>query len=157
MPGVLIEDVDAADTVTEESVRTWGNTAVYTLPAKRSRKKPTLPTPWLWISSLQNCKKINFSSLSYQVWGFLLGQPKEGNISFEAFSASQFSSVVAQLCPTLWDPMDGSTPGLPVHHHLPEFTQTHVHWVGDAIQPSQPLSSPSPPAFSLSQHQGIFQ
>ena len=53
--------------------------------------------------------------------------------------------------------MDCSTPGLPVLHHLPEFAQTHVHWVGDAIQPSHPLSSPSPPAFSLSQHQGLFQ
>ena len=59
---------------------------------------------------------------------------------------------VAQLCPTLWDPMGCSTPGLPVHHQLPEFTQTHVHWVGDAIQPSHPLSSPSPPTFNLSQH-----
>ena len=63
---------------------------------------------------------------------------------------------VAQSCPTLCDPMDGSTPGLPVHHQLPEFTQTHVHRVGDAIQPSHPLSSPSPPAFNLSQHQGLF-
>ena len=54
-------------------------------------------------------------------------------------------------------PMNRSTPGLPVHHQLPEFTQTHVHRVGDAIQPSHPLSSPSPPAFSLSQHQGLFQ
>ena len=71
----------------------------------------------------------------------------------------QFSSVswVAQLCLTLCDPMNCSTAGLPVHHQLPEFTQTHVHWVGDAIQPSHPLSSPSPPTFSLSQHQGLFQ
>ena len=68
----------------------------------------------------------------------------------------QFSSV-AHLCPTLCDPMDCSTPGLPVHHQLPEFTQTHVHWFGDAIQPSHPLSSSSPPAFNLSQHQGLFQ
>ena len=66
-------------------------------------------------------------------------------------------SSVAQSCPILSDPMDCSTPGLPVHHQLPEFTQTHVHWVGDAIQPSHPLSSPSPPAFNLSQHQGLFQ
>ena len=66
-------------------------------------------------------------------------------------------SSIAQLCPTLYDPMDYSTPGLPVHHQLLEFTQTHVHWVGDAIQPSHPLSSPSPPAFNLSQHQGLFQ
>ena len=68
----------------------------------------------------------------------------------------QFSSV-AQLCPTLCDPMNCSTPGLPVHHQLPEFTQTHVHWVGDAIQPSHPVSSPSPPAPNPSQHQGLFQ
>ena len=68
----------------------------------------------------------------------------------------QFSSV-GQSCPTLCDPMDCSTPGLPVHHQLPEFTQTHVHWVGNAIQPSHSLLSPSPPAFNLSQHQGLFQ
>ena len=66
-------------------------------------------------------------------------------------------SLVAQLCLTLCDPMNRSTPGLPVHHQLPEFTQTHAHWVGDAIQPSHPLSSPSPPAFNLSQHQGLFR
>ena len=70
--------------------------------------------------------------------------------------AVQFSSV-AQSCLTLWDPMDRSTPGLPVHHQLPESTKTHVHWVGDAIQPSHPLSSPSSPALNLSQHQGLFQ
>ena len=66
-------------------------------------------------------------------------------------------SSVVQLCPTLCDPMDWSTPGLPVHHQLPEFTQAHVHWDSDAIQPSHPLSSPSPSAFNLSQHQGLFQ
>ena len=64
---------------------------------------------------------------------------------------------VPQSCPTLWDPMDYSTLGFPVCHHLPELAQTHVHRVSDAIQPSCPLSSPSPPAFSLSQHQGLFQ
>ena len=68
----------------------------------------------------------------------------------------QFSSV-AQSCLTLCDPMNRSTPGLPVHYQLPEFTQTHVHRVGDAIQPSHPLSSPSPPAPSPSQHQSLFQ
>ena len=68
----------------------------------------------------------------------------------------QFSSV-AQLCLTLCDPMDCSTPGLPVHHQLSEFTQTHVHRVGDAIKPSHPLLSPSPPAFNLSQHQDLFK
>ena len=63
----------------------------------------------------------------------------------------------AQLCPTLCNPMDCSMPGLPVHHQLPELTQTHVHLVGDAIQPSHPLSSPFPPAPNPSQHQGLFQ
>ena len=77
--------------------------------------------------------------------------------SFSFFQFFQFSSV-AQLCPTLCDPMDCSMPGLPVHHQLLEFTQTHVHRVGDASQPSHPLSSsPSPPAFNLSQHQGLFK
>ena len=61
-----------------------------------------------------------------------------------------------QSCPTVCDPMDCSTPGLPVHHQLPEFAQTHVHWVGDAIQPSHPLLSPSPTC-NLSQHGGLFQ
>ena len=68
----------------------------------------------------------------------------------------QFSSVT-QSCLTLCNPMNRSTPGLPVHHQLPELTQTHVHWVGDAIQPSHPLSSPSPPASNPSKHQGLFQ
>ena len=73
----------------------------------------------------------------------------------------QFSSVqfrpVAQSCPTLCNPMNRSTPGLPVHHQLPEFTQTHVYRVGDAIQPSHPLSSPFPPAPNPSQRQSLFQ
>ena len=68
----------------------------------------------------------------------------------------QFSSVT-QLCLTLCDPMNHSTPGLPVHHHLPEFIQTHVHQVSDASQPSHPLSSHSPPAPNPSQHQSLFQ
>ena len=68
----------------------------------------------------------------------------------------QFSSVT-QSCPTLCDPINRSTPGLPVHYQLPEFTQTYVHRVRDAIQVSHPLSSPSPPALNLSQHQGLFQ
>ena len=68
----------------------------------------------------------------------------------------QFSSVV-QSCPTLWDSINRSTPGVPVHHQLPEFTQTHVHPVGDAIQPFHPLSFPSPPAPNPSQHQSLFQ
>ena len=72
------------------------------------------------------------------------------------FNSVQFSSV-PQSCPTLCDPMNRSTPGLPVHHQLPELTQTHVHRVSDAIQPSHPLSSPSPPVPNPSQHQSLFQ
>ena len=68
----------------------------------------------------------------------------------------QFNPVT-QSCQTLCDPMNHSMPGLPVHHQLLESTQTHVHRVGDAIQPSHPLSSPSPPALNLSQHQGLFK
>ena len=70
-----------------------------------------------------------------------------------SFSSVYFTSV-PQLCPTLCDPVDSSTPGLPVHHQLLEFTQTHAHWVSDTIQPSHPLSSPSPLTFNLSQYQG---
>ena len=72
------------------------------------------------------------------------------------FSLVQFISV-AQSCPTLHDPMNRSTPGLPVHHQFPEFTQTHVHRVRDAIQPSHPLPSPSPPAPNTAQDQSLFQ
>ena len=79
-----------------------------------------------------------------------------GTAMLEAKCGVQFSSV-AQSFPTLWDPMDCSTPSLPVHRQLLEFTQTHVHWVNDALQPSHPLSSPSPSAFNLSQHQGLFR
>ena len=83
---------------------------------------------------------------------FFTTEPREAH-------TQTYSSVssVAQSCPTLCDPMNRSTPGLPVHHQLPEFTQTHVHRVSDAIQPSHPLSSPSPPAPNPSQHQSLFQ
>ena len=65
--------------------------------------------------------------------------------------------TVTKSCPALCNPMDHSTPGLPVHHQLPQFTQTHIHRVGDAIQPPHPLLSPSPLAFNLSHHQGLFK
>ena len=71
-------------------------------------------------------------------------------------SLVQFSSVI-QLCPTLCNPMDCSMPGFPAHHQLPELAENHVHRVRDAIQPSHPLASLSPPTFNLSQHQGLFQ
>ena len=89
------------------------------------------------------------SLTGYSTWGH-----KESGMTEQL---SNTVSSVTQLCPTLWGPMNCSTPGLPVHHQLQEFTQTHVHWVSDAIQPSNPLSSPSPPALNLSQHQGLFK
>ena len=82
--------------------------------------------------------------------------PRSDDCFFWPLSSVQFSSV-AQSCPTLCDPMNYSTPGLPVPHQLPEFTEAHVHRVSDAIQPSHPLSSPSPPAPNPSQHQSLFQ
>jgi len=84
---------------------------------------------------------------------------RDDDTCIKGFSWVQFSSV-PQSCPTLCDPMNRSMPGLPVHHQLPEFTQTHewdVHRVSDAIQPSHPLSSPSPPAPNPSHHQSLFQ
>ena len=88
-------------------------------------------------------------------WEMFLRRSKERKV--RDYHVSQSVSSVTQACPTLCDPMDCSTPGFPVHHQLPEPTQTHVHWVGDAIKSSNPLSSPSPPTFKLSQNQGLFQ
>ena len=85
-----------------------------------------------------------------------LSLPMAG-LTIWAFSCSAQFSSVAQSCPNLCDPMNCTMPGLPVHHQLLEFTETHVHQVGDAIQPSHPLSSPSPPAPNPSQHQDLFQ
>ena len=83
--------------------------------------------------------------------------PSPGLYVNKALLQNHQCSSVAQSCPTLCDPMNRSTPGLPVHHQFPEFTQTHVHRVSDAIQPSHPLSSPSSPAPNPSQHQSLFQ
>ena len=124
--------------------------------------KPALCQSWFWLMT------INFESSSVfsadgtswspdcipGVWN-----PVSELIFLRPSACShtvQFSRV-AQSCPTVCDPMNRSTPGLPVHHQPPEFTQTHVHRVSDAIQPSHPLSSPSPPALNLSQHQSLFQ
>ena len=96
-----------------------------------------------WTVKNAGCQRIDVFEL--WCWRRLLRVP-----------SVQFSSV-AQLCPTLCDPIHCSTPGLPVHHPLPEFTQTLVHWVSDAIQPSHPPSSPSPPAPNPSQHQRLSQ
>ena len=93
------------------------------------------------------------SSVSSSLQANSLPLSHQGNLM--TLASDQFKAV-DQSCPTLCDPMDCSTPCSPVHRQLPELVQTHVHWVGDAIQPSHPLLSPSPPAFSLSQHQRFF-
>jgi len=103
----------------------------------------------IYMSSLEKCL---LRSSAYILIGFFFSVVVQ---LYELF-VYQFSSV-AQSCPTLCDPMDCSMPGFPVHHQCSEFTQTHVHLVSGAIQPSPPLSSPSPPAFNLSQHQGVFK
>ena len=96
---------------------------------------------------------LHLSERAHQSGVLLLSGSRVGTSEFEG----SVCCSVAKLCPALCDPMDCSTPGLPVLHYLPEFAQTHVHWVGDTIQPSHPLSPPFPPALNLSQHQGIFQ
>ena len=121
-----------------------------------------------WTVAYQASPSMGFSRQEYQSGlpfpssgdlpdpGIKPGSPELQADALPSEPPLQFSSV-AQSCPTLCDPMNRSTPGLPVHHQLPEFTQTHVHRVSDAIQPSHPLSSPSPPAPNPSQHQGLFQ
>ena len=85
------------------------------------------------------------------------GRPESHCFLFSVYLTSLLLLFSPLIMSNSSQPMDCSTPGFPVLHHLPEFAQTHVHWVGDAIQPSCPLSPPSPPAFNLSQHQGLFQ
>ena len=117
-------------------------------------------------------KLINFTISHYYVmqgkWFLNQKQKKKQRVSFIPkiyYFKGEFYCVifsvqlnsVTHLCSTLCDPTDCSTPGFPVHHPLPELTQTPVHWFSDAIQPSHPLSSPSPPTFNLYQHQGLFQ
>ena len=115
---------------------------------------------WLALFSDAKSKSCNTtfqlqrSSLTFSLW-FLSILYELYKHLYNAYSV-QFSSVT-QPCPTLCNTMDCSMPGLWIHHQLPEFTQTPVHWVGDSIQPSHPLTSPSPTAFSLSQHQGHFK
>ena len=111
----------------------------------------------MWILSSSKEPTIdthhNDLDVSPENYGLIEKKPiPNGEMLYEAI----YISSAAQLCPTLCDPMDCSTPGFPVHHQLPEPTQTHVHWIGDAIQPSHSLLSPSPLAFNLSQHQGLL-
>ena len=95
-----------------------------------------------------SCLKNPMDSKAW--WATVYGVAKQQQ------ALGQFSSVI-QLCPTLCDPMDCCMPSFPIYHQLLELAQTHIHLVGDAIQPSPPLSSPSPPTFTLSQHQGLFK
>ena len=123
--------------------------------------------PWSKVHPQTGClleskQWLRIYSVSQSLWGIIGGKTQQRcaksstflfiHLRCEVFNSVQFSPV-AQWCPTLCDPMNPSTPGLPVHHHLPEFTQTHVHRVNDAIQPSHPLLSPSPLAPNPSQHQ----
>ena len=132
-----------------------------TLPASQKPSLPT-PNPCPLPSSVSKPSTIQTFRVIDSLFLFFILPPKYTSLRKYNFSyflskwSHQFSSV-AQSCPTPCDPIDCSMPGLPVHHQLLEFTQTHVYWVSDAIQPSHPLSSPSPPAFNLSQHQGLFQ
>ena len=109
--------------------------------------------PWWIIISLEMLGQKNS-----QISQWFCHAAKIRNLSHQGrpIKLLQFSSVQSLSRPTL-RPMNRSTPGLPVHHQLLEFTQTHVHWVNDAIQPSHPLSSPCPPALNLSQHQALFK
>ena len=102
-----------------------------------------------WEDPLEKEMAIHSSILAWRI-------PCQRSLVYTPECHKQFSSVT-QSCPTLCDPINRSTPGFPFRHWLPEFTQTYVHQVGDAIQPSHPLSNPSPPAFNLSQHQGLFK
>ena len=115
----------------------------------------TMKTSGCFGKTLISCVEFGTSHVSVHSQ---MVRPGRWNTNIRCNSVSWFSSV-AHLCPTLCDPMNCSTPGLPVHHQLLEFTETHVHRVSlsDAIQPSHPLSSPSSPAPNPSQHQSLFQ
>ena len=113
----------------------------------KARETPVYETNQSWVT-LVELKTVQTTTLSPSVPLFVP--------LWLLLRSDQITSVV-QLCPTLCDPMNRSTPGLPVHHQLPEFTQTHIHRVGDAIQPPHPLSSPSRLAPIPSQHQSLFQ
>ena len=113
-----------------------------------------IPHPFLLTFNVLLVSPISQTQLEAREQGSYVMQSLES--AYRGISSVQISSV-AKSCPTLCNPMDCSMPGFPVHHQLPEFTQTHVHWVSDAIQPSHSLWSPSPPSFNLAQHPSLFQ
>ena len=118
----------------------------------KARRRQWQPTPVLLPGKSHGWRSL----VGCSPWGHEESDMTERLHFHFSLSCIQFSSVT-KLSLTLCDPMNRSTPGLPVHHQLPEFTQTHVHRVSDAIQPSHPLLSPSPPALNPSQHQRLFQ
>ena len=127
------------------------------LPSAVILEPPKIKSVTVSTVSQSICNEVMGLDVMILVFWMLSFKPTLSHSSFTFIKRFfQFSSVT-QSCPTLCDPMNCSTPGLHVHHHLPESTQTHVHWVGDAIQSSHPLSSPSPPAPNPSQHQSLFQ
>ena len=130
----------------KEAEKEKGRQAKGLLPKIKAKEAPVSPKQRDFLARAESPSEIQACNL--RLWW---SQQRQWCVC-----STQFSSA-AQSCPTLCNPMDCSTPGLPVYHQLPELAQTHVHWVGDAIQASHPLSSPSPPAFNLSQHQGLFQ
>ena len=111
----------------------------------------TISNKWIFLELCFGLLEINSLSITFHRTQALFSGSGVESFPFSCYSV-QFSSVT-QSCLILCNPMDCSRPGFPVHHQLPELAQTYVHWVGDAIQPSHPLSSLSPPAFNLSQHQ----
>ena len=136
----------------------------------KTRKQPKCPLTGEWVknrwykSTVKHDWAIKKNKImpSAATWMdleiiILSEQSQRATNKYLTLTCSVQFSLVAWSCLTLCDPMDGSTPGLPLHCQLLEFTQTHDHCVGDAIQPSHPLSSPSPPSFSLSQHKGLFK
>ena len=145
-PGSWIHGVFQAR-VLEWGAISFSNAWKWKVKVKSLSRVRLLATPWTIVH--QASESMGFSRQEYWI-GVPLASP------IWIISSVQFSSVT-QSCPTLWDPMNHSTLGLSVHHQLPEFTQTHGHWVSDAIQPSHPLSSPSLPAPNPSQHQSLFQ
>ena len=115
-----------------------------------------LPSNFPSIKVLSNESAVHIRWSVCRSFSFSISPSRVFRVDFLPFASVQFS-LVTQSCLTVCDPMNRSRPGLPVHHQHSEPTQTPVHWVGNAIQPSHPLSSPSPPALSLTQHQGLFQ
>ena len=125
------------------------------------QKKEDSEVTWKSGSHAGERRNVSYSLESTDQTNCIHGQENSTLLRYSfslylSIDSVQFSLVV-QSCPTLCDRMNRSTPGLPVHHQHPEFTQIHVHWVREAIQPSHPLSSPSPPAPNPSQHQSLFQ